>query len=80
MNEELIQELSDKECVVADCHERQMMYIDCGFDMLPFCAKHTEYMMLNKPKLDKMAIEMKKDMDKSDGSTVIIKTFQECYN
>ncbi len=64
-------------CSIADCNHKQEMYMNVGIQMLPFCMEHFIKLQELKPELDGVASLIDKDMRRSNGEMVIIKSYEE---
>lgn len=73
-----LEELQNRKCAIADCEERQAIYLQITpIGTYPFCTDHATQMILIKPIWVKTTDKIVKDMKKSDGSTVEISSFEE---
>jgi len=80
LTKEKIRELSDTKCTFANCEERQSMYIQIDHRALPFCPKHSEFLIMEKPKMDQMAKRMLETISKDNGKRKIVHTFDQFRN
>jgi len=77
MEENELQELLEQKCIVADCEKKQGMYMQMGIQMVPVCSDHFMKFMEVQSSWQKASLLVHKDMQKSNGETIIIRTYEE---